>query len=380
MDIHSFIPSKIGDYIELRKEECYQHILTFEKDINESGFSGASRKKKAQAGIKLYNTIEESLEGLRELGQTLAQEMPKTKPDYTKILSTQMKDGGKLSATHLRELVRMFDGTALTNNVRMDEMMDIISTSMMRLHPSSCVYCLKEDLTLVTRHEDPRLSCDVCRRSLCEACQTTDISEVEKDDVTVVRVCSTCKTCVIESMRRFNTDLQFTRQNSKPAVLTRWKNYQSGLTDIPLAPMDFSGKNPSNKASQPNLNRIEEEEEEEEEVTELGEDDISTNRNEADDIPADLGGDPTEDPPKGHEDPLRRDIKSLIEILTAKEARSLARRKKKASKLTRGFGLLDTDRDTDDMSSGSSGSDESSDEEEEETKKKSKKNKKRKLT
>ena len=97
LDIHSFITCKIGEYIELRKEECYQHILTFEKDINESGFSGASRKKKAQAGIKVYTTIEESLEGLRELGPTLAQEMPKTKPDYTKILSTQMKDGGKLS-------------------------------------------------------------------------------------------------------------------------------------------------------------------------------------------------------------------------------------------------------------------------------------------
>ena len=157
-------------------------------------------------------------------------------------------------------------------------------------------------------------------------------------------------------MMRYNRDLEFTRQNSKPAVLNRWKNYQAGLIDIPMPTMDFSGKNPSNKASQPDLNIIEEEGEEEEEEIVIGEDNIPTSRNEADDIPADLGEDPTDDPPKGQEDPLRREIKSLIEILTAKEARSLAKRKKKASKLTRGFGLLDTDRDTDDMSSDSSAS------------------------
>ena len=321
-DIHSYIQSEIREYSEQRRGECDEHIHLYEKEINECGASGASRKKKAQNGVKLYNNIQDSLEGLRELGPTLANEKPKTKQDYTRILSNPMLAGGKLSATQLRELTRMFDGTALTMNVKMDEMMDIIATSMLRLHPSSCAYCCKEDLSLITRHKDPRPSCGVCTRSICEACQKTEVTDEEKDDVTIVRVCSVCKLSVIDTMKRFNRDLSYNRQNSKPGCLTRWKSYQSEGIESPMAQTDFSTKNPSKKASQPNLlNNIEEVEEDE------GGEDNNSHLNEADDVPADLSGDQPEVPP--HDDPLRKDIQSLIEILMAKEARSLERRKKK---------------------------------------------------
>ena len=55
LEIHSFITSKIGEYVETRKDECFQYVCDFEKDINEAGpgSNGASKKKKALAGIKL---------------------------------------------------------------------------------------------------------------------------------------------------------------------------------------------------------------------------------------------------------------------------------------------------------------------------------------
>ena len=89
--------------------------------------------------------------------------------------------------------------------------------------------------------------------------------------------------------------------------------------------MDFSNnKAPSKGVSEPNLPNIEEEGEGEGE--EEGE---KENPDETDSIPAVIGGDPTEDLTRVQEDPLRREIANLIEIISLKEARGLAKRKRK---------------------------------------------------
>ena len=154
----------------------------------------------------MYESIEASLDGLKDLGPVLATKTPRTRPEYAKVLKNPLKQGNKLNTTQLRELIRCFDGTGVDTTVTLPELVGIITNTLVRLQPTACTGCMNPDLALATRLLDPRPSCVVCRRDICQTCQTTQISEQEKEDKTVIRICRTCKVRVIETMSRYNCD------------------------------------------------------------------------------------------------------------------------------------------------------------------------------